>query len=122
MLKVHINTLQNNHELKVYQHLARAQVDHRGKENIRQLTDTFELRGPHGMHDVFVMSPMGMSLRTFQEMQRAQVFEPPLVRGGISQVVLGLGYLHEAGIIHTGTGLLHSPLSFEYSAFRAVAN
>ena len=102
MLKVHINTLKDNHELEVYRHLARANVDHPGEGNTRRLTDTFKLQGPHGVHDVFVMSPMGMSLRTFQEMQPDQVFQQPLVGSGISQVVLGLGYFYEVGIVHTG--------------------
>lgn len=102
VLKVHINTLKENQELNVYQHLAHVNIEHRGKDHIRRLTNSFELQGPHGMHDVFVMPPMGMSLRTFQEMQKEQVFHQSLVTAGISQVLLGLNYLHEANVVHTG--------------------
>ena len=63
----------------------------------------FTTKGPHGYHDVFVMSPMGMSLRKFQDMQRDTVFDESLVTAGMTQVLLGLEYLHEADIVHIGT-------------------
>ncbi|CEJ80100.1 hypothetical protein VHEMI00305 [[Torrubiella] hemipterigena] len=51
------------------------------------------------------MEPTSMSLRSLQEIQRTRVFHESVVRGGMSQLLLGLDYLHEADIIHAD---LHS--------------
>lgn len=110
MLKVHVNTLKRNQELEVYRHLAGVSKEHSGREYIRQLEDSFKLKGPNGEHDVFVMTPLGMSLRTLQEMQKNGTFQQTLVVGALDQVLTGLNFLHEADVIHTGK-YLPSPSS-----------
>lgn len=102
VLKVHINTLKHNQELKVYRHLAAFTEEHSGREFVRQLEDSFTLDGPRGEHVVFVMVPLGMSLRTFQELQKEHVFQQSLVVSAIDQVLRGLDFLHQADVIHTG--------------------
>lgn len=102
---MHINTLQHNQELSVYQHLAGIKEDEEGmpgREYVRQLERSFKIKGPHGEHDVFVMTPLGMSLRTFQEIQKDGAFQRDLVTSAINQVLLGLNYLHNAEVTHTG--------------------
>lgn len=99
---MHVNTLKHNQELEVYRHLASGNEEHPGWDHVRQLENSFKLRGPNGEHDVFVMKPLGMSLRTLQEMQKGNVFQKDLVTVALSQVLLGLNFLHEAGVIHTG--------------------
>ncbi|PNY27627.1 SRSF protein kinase 3, partial [Tolypocladium capitatum] len=102
VLKVHINTLKHNQELKVYRHLAGINTEHPGREYVRRVEDSFKLKGPNGEHDVFVMMPLGMSLRTLQEMQKDDVLQQNLVVRALDQVLLGLNFLHEADVIHTG--------------------
>ncbi|KAI5464238.1 kinase-like protein [Mariannaea sp. PMI_226] len=106
-LKVHINTLKKHHQkLKVYRHLSGTNMDdHPGQEYVRQFQDSFKLQGPNGEHDVFVMTPLGMSLRTLQELQKNKIFQQSLVTTALGQVLLGLNFLHEADVIHTD---LHS--------------
>ncbi|KAG7151020.1 Serine/threonine-protein kinase SRPK like [Verticillium longisporum] len=105
-LKVHINGLRSNQELKVYRHLADINgEDHPGQEYVRRLEDAFKLKGPDGEHDVFVMTPLGMSLRSLQEMQKDDVFQKNLVMSVLDQALLGLAFLHEANVVHTD---LHS--------------
>lgn len=98
---MHIDTLKHNQELKVYRHLAGINIEHPGREYVRRLEDSFKLKGPNGEHDVFVMTPLGMSLRTLQEMQKDGVFREILVTKALDQVLLGLSFLHEADVIHT---------------------
>lgn len=102
MLKVHINILKHNQELIIYKHLSKLNLDHAGREHVREVWDTFKMRGPHGEHEVFVMSPLGMSLCTLQELQKDRVFQQTLVTSALDQTLLGLNYLHDADVIHTG--------------------
>ena len=48
------------------------------------------------------MAPLGMSLRTLQEMQSKRVFQKLLVTTALDQVLVGLDYLHNAEVVHTG--------------------
>lgn len=122
-LKVHINTLKHNQELLVYRELASiASTDTAaeettkedaeedvGRDNIRQLEGSFKLKGPNGEHDVFVMTPLGMSLQTLQQTQKSSVFPQRFVTGALDQALLGLVFLHEAGVVHTGKYLAITP-------------
>ncbi|KAK2601853.1 hypothetical protein QQS21_004636 [Conoideocrella luteorostrata] len=47
------------------------------------------------------MPPLGMSLRTLQELQKDHVFQQGLVTTALDQTLLGLNYLHDASVIHT---------------------
>ncbi|QUC23494.1 uncharacterized protein UV8b_07735 [Ustilaginoidea virens] len=101
VMKVHINSLKYSHELAVYRHLANHTEDHPGRKNVREFYDSFKLKGPNGDHEVFVMAPLGMSLRSLQEIQKDGVFREQLVIGALPQVFLALDFLHEADVIHT---------------------
>ncbi|RMD40678.1 hypothetical protein DV735_g4420, partial [Chaetothyriales sp. CBS 134920] len=106
-LKVHVNTITHNQELEVYRHLSGIKTDDDlpGREYVRQLQDSFKLKGPNGEHDVFIMTPLGMSLRSLQDLQKDNIFQQSLVTTALGQVFLGLNFLHEADVIHTD---LHS--------------
>ena len=113
MLKVHINTLKHNQELEVYRHSAGVAMEHPGRKHIRQLEDSFKLESRNSEHDVFVMTPLGMSLRTLQKMQKGRIFQQILAVSALDQVLFGLNFLHEADVIHTGKYL--PGLVIEYS-------
>ncbi|KAI1028157.1 hypothetical protein LB504_012448 [Fusarium proliferatum] len=74
---------------------------HAGRQHVREVRVTFKVSGPYGEHEVFVMSPLGMSLRTLQELQQDNVFQQSLVTSALDQTLLGLNYLHDADVIHT---------------------
>ncbi|KAI1421743.1 kinase-like protein [Xylaria sp. FL1777] len=103
-VKVHINTLKHNQELEIYRHLANtpcAVEFVKAKENIRQLTESFKLKGPHGDHDVFVMTPLALSLSHFLGLRQGQPFHSDFVKRALSQVLYGLIYLHDMNVVHT---------------------
>ncbi|KAF5644457.1 CMGC SRPK kinase [Fusarium sp. NRRL 52700] len=106
VLKVHVNTLKRNQELAVYKHLSSLDLDHAGRQHVREVRDTFKISGSYGEHEVFVMPPLGMSLRTLQESQQGNVFQETLVTSAIDQTLLGLNYLHDADVIHTDDSIL----------------
>ncbi|TPX14840.1 uncharacterized protein E0L32_004949 [Thyridium curvatum] len=102
VLKVHVNTLEHIQELEIYKHLSTVPEEHIGRGYIRDLKDSFDISGHHGKtHKVFIMTPLGMSLRSFQEMQKDHVFVPDLVKSALRQVLMGLNYLHASQVIHT---------------------
>lgn len=106
-LKVHVNTLTCNRELKVYRYLKNVESDHPGRGMIRKLEEYFELPGPYGTHQVFVMPPLGLSLRAFQDMMPGHIFAQPIVRITLQRVSVALDFLHgPANITHTGKGSL----------------
>ncbi|KAI0427791.1 kinase-like protein [Xylaria sp. FL1042] len=102
-LKVHINTLKNNQELVVYRHLASipgGQYDLE-QQHVRRLETSFKLKGPHGDHDVFVMTPLKISLQSLLAIRKGQKFDKVFAKAALNQVLLGLLYLHDVDVIHT---------------------
>ncbi|KAJ8128705.1 hypothetical protein O1611_g4929 [Lasiodiplodia mahajangana] len=101
-LKVHTNALTSNRELEVYQYLKDLESDHPGREMIRMLEDSFKLRGPYGTHEIFVMPPLGLSLRAFQDMMPSHIFARPIVVIALQRVLAALDFLHgPANLTHT---------------------
>jgi serine/threonine-protein kinase SRPK3 len=91
--------------------------EHSGREFVRGLEDSFKLKSRHGEHDVLVMTPLDMSLRTLQEMQKTGIFQQNLVVSALNQVLVGLNFLHEADVIHTGKYIPHPPHSCTNGTF-----
>lgn len=98
---MHVNTLKHNRELEVYKHLAGVTIEHSGRLYVRRLEDSFKIMSRNGEHGCFVMTPLGMSLRTFQEMQPDSIFEQSLVKSALNQALIGVDFLYDADVIHT---------------------
>lgn len=114
-LKVHINLIQNNRELEIYQHLkspALEQSKHGGKQHLRELYDYFTVDGPHGTHDVFILRPLGTSIRDLQLFMPDRVFDPEVPPHALLQILPTIHFLHtEANITHTGSSSSGSVLA-----------
>ncbi len=106
MIKAHFNTLKHNQELEVFKHLASITVEHSGRVHVRQLEDSFKMKSCNGEHEFFVMTPLGMSMRTLQELHKDGIFAQSVIEGALDQVLFGLNFLHEAEVIHTGNSYL----------------
>lgn len=101
--KVHINALTSNRELEIYQYLKGVESDHPGREMIRMLEDSFKLQGPYGTHEIFVLPPLGVSLRAFQDIMPGHIFAQPIVVIALQRVLAALDFLHgPANLTHTG--------------------
>ncbi|KAK0102305.1 hypothetical protein ONS95_005928 [Cadophora gregata] len=105
VIKAHVNTLKHIQELDVFNHLASISVEHPGRLHVRQLEDSFKMKSYNGEHEFFVMTPLGMSMRTLQDLHVGGVFAQSVVKGALDQVLFGLNFLHEADVTHTD---LHS--------------
>ncbi|KAF5626085.1 CMGC SRPK kinase [Fusarium sp. NRRL 52700] len=109
-LKIYVHTSRLHRELPVYEIMSPilAKSNNRGRNNIRNLLDYFEVSGPDGRHKVLVMQPAQMSLRDFKQVFRPDGgFDENFVKGAIQELLKALSFIHEeAQLVHTGNLLL----------------
>ena len=101
-LKVLVNTIEDSQELKIDKHLGAMNMYHHGKELVQLLQGSFKLNGPHGEHQVLVMKPLGLNLRTLRSIQSSGVFPEAFVTSALEQALVALAYVHDSGLVHTG--------------------
>ncbi|TKA28359.1 hypothetical protein B0A50_03826 [Salinomyces thailandicus] len=89
-------------EIKLLNKVVEANKDHPGRQHVVSLLDSFNHRGPHGMHVCMVFEVLGENLLGLIKRWNHRGIPMPLVKQITKQVLLGLDYLHrECGIIHT---------------------
>lgn len=106
-LKMHTNEIHHHRELQIYEllkSLALEQSDHGGKEHLRELYDFFKVDGPHGTHDVFILQPLGTSIRNLQLAMPDGILDQEIAQQVLVQILPTIHFLHtEANVIHTGS-------------------
>ncbi|KAL8949619.1 MAG: hypothetical protein Q9222_004281 [Ikaeria aurantiellina] len=89
-------------EIKLLQKIVQANPNHPGKKHVVSLLDSFEHKGPHGVHVCMVFEVLGENLLGLIKRWNHRGIPMPLVKQITKQVLLGLDYLHrDCGIIHT---------------------
>jgi len=112
VLKVHVHPMPPTNELEIDQHIKSIDEDHPGRSSIRLIESTFEIKGSRGMHVVFVLPPLGVSLGQIQQSSESVTFGRGHVILALNQVVVTLNYLHTVPMVtHTG----ESPLPHKHS-------
>lgn len=89
-------------EIKLLNKIVQANHDHPGRKHVVSLLDSFEHKGPNGVHVCMVFEVLGENLLGLIKRWNHRGIPTPLVKQITKQVLLGLDYLHrECGIIHT---------------------
>lgn len=89
-------------EIKLLNKVVQANPDHPGRRYVVSLLDSFEHKGPNGVHVCMVFEVLGENLLGLIKRWNHRGIPMPLVKQITKQVLLGLDYLHrECGIIHT---------------------
>ena len=89
-------------EIKLLNKIVQANPNHPGRKHVVSLLDSFEHRGPNGVHVCMVFEVLGENLLGLIKRWNHRGIPMPLVRQITKQVLLGLDYLHrDCGIIHT---------------------
>ncbi|KAF2628840.1 kinase-like protein [Macroventuria anomochaeta] len=91
----------SNREFTVLRALAAAHFDHPGGQHVMTMQDHFQLNGPNGTHDCFVLELLGPSVADYLDAHFDNERLPgKLARKIAKQTLLGLSYIHEQGIGH----------------------
>ena len=91
------------HELDMHRHITRVNCRHGGWEFVRQLRDSFAIRGVSGAHVCLVFEPLREPLLFYKRRFRDGVIPSAFLKIMIQMILQGLDYLHsECRVIHTG--------------------
>jgi serine/threonine-protein kinase SRPK3 len=89
-------------EIKLLKKVVDANPNHPGRKHVVSLLDSFNHKGPNGVHVCMVFEVLGENLLGLIKRWNHRGIPMPLVKQITKQVLLGLDYLHrECGIIHT---------------------
>ena len=89
-------------EIKLLSKIVQAKPSHPGRKHVVSLLDSFEHRGPNGVHVCMVFEVLGENLLGLIKRWNHRGIPMPLVKQITKQVLLGLDYMHrECGVIHT---------------------
>jgi serine/threonine-protein kinase SRPK3 len=89
-------------EIKLLKKVVDAKETHPGRAHVVSLLDSFNHKGPNGVHVCMVFEVLGENLLGLIKRWNHRGIPMPLVKQITKQVLLGLDYLHrECGIIHT---------------------
>lgn len=75
---------------------------HSGKQRLRLVLDKFEIKGRNGRHQCLVFAPLGRPLTSFRKLFPGNVLDANVLRQTLLCVAMGLDFLHQIGVVHTG--------------------
>lgn len=75
-----------------------------GEEYVPKLLDEFTIDGPNGRHACLVSEPAGCSVAESKEAGLHWRFPLHIARAIAARVIIGLSFIHSAGIVHGGRG------------------
>lgn len=96
-------------ESKVLRRSSEMVNDHPGRFHVISLLDTFEHKGPNGVHECLVFEVMGPSAASMVEYLPSILLNPAapkiryptwMAKSILRQTLLGIDFLHQAGIVH----------------------
>ena len=81
-------------EIKLLNKIVQAKPSHPGRKHVVSLLDSFEHKGPNGIHVCMVFEVLGENLLGLIKRWNHRGIPMPLVKQIAKQVLLGLDYLH----------------------------
>ncbi|TQN69453.1 Serine/threonine-protein kinase SRPK, partial [Colletotrichum shisoi] len=101
-LKVCITGQDSSNEAAVSRRIQSIDAEHPGKARLRVALDSFQVAGPHGSHRCMVFAPLGLTYTTFRNLFPHNALNKDILQQSLLMILLGLDFLHQAGIVHTG--------------------
>ncbi|KKZ60978.1 hypothetical protein EMCG_04402 [[Emmonsia] crescens] len=103
-LKISTASSKRNNEINIYKQLdsVASKIDHVGQNLYRKLYDSFEITASRGTtHTCLVQEPLGLSLEQILDLRRSRLLTTDLLKPLLRQLLIGLDFLHVAGVVHT---------------------
>jgi hypothetical protein len=91
------NELAISHHIKAVENCI-----HPGKQRLRVTSDSFQVRGPHGMHQCLVFPALGRTLAQLRKVFENQRLDKLILQKCLHSIIHGLDFLHQTGVVHTG--------------------
>ncbi|KXX77730.1 Serine/threonine-protein kinase SRPK [Madurella mycetomatis] len=88
-------------EVVISNHIKSIHAEHPGKERLRLVCDNFQIRGPLGCHQCLLFTPLGLTYTAFRSLFPENGFNVDILQQSLLLVLLGLDFLHQAGVVHT---------------------
>ena len=101
-LKVCIAGEDVTNEVAISRHIRSIEAEHPGKERLRVVLDDFQINGPHESHRCLLFTPLGLTYTDFRNLFPEMVLNKDLLQQSLLMVLLGLDFLHQVGVVHTG--------------------
>ena len=76
--------------------------NHPGYKHVLRMLDDFQIDGPNGRHMCIVSDVLGPNAKSVAEAYPNNRPDGQLARSVSRQLLLAVGYLHEAGVVHGG--------------------
>lgn len=92
-------------EVAVSDRVQSIHADHPGRERLRLVLDHFQATGPYGLHHCLVFAPLGLTYTDLRNLLPDKGLNKDLLQQTLLMVLLGLDFLHQAGVVHTGMPL-----------------
>ncbi|KAF8066651.1 kinase domain-containing protein [Lyophyllum atratum] len=91
---------EENGETRILHHISTSNPSHPGRRYVTKLLDSFEVRGPNGLHRCLVTEVAGPSIGQAKHVNDNNHLPVPIARKVASQCVQGLAFLHSCGVVH----------------------
>ena len=84
-------------------YISSIEADHPGKDRLRVVLDHFQVMGPCGLHTCLLFAPLGLTFTELRRIFPEKALNKDLLQQSLLMVLLGLDFLHQAGVVHTGS-------------------
>ncbi|KAI7349594.1 protein kinase [Hortaea werneckii] len=88
-------------ESAISHHINSIEADHPGKQRLRVALDEFYLSHASNKHQCFVFAPLGLTYTQFRNAFSAKRLNKDILKQSLLMILLGLDFLHQAGVVHT---------------------
>ncbi|KAK2029527.1 protein kinase [Colletotrichum zoysiae] len=100
-LKVCVTGDDASNEVAVSNHIKSIDAEHPGKARLRTVLERFQIQRSSGHHQCLLFSPLGMTYTEFRNHFPAHSISTDLLQQSLLMILLGLDFLHQAGVVHT---------------------
>lgn len=113
---------QSFNEVAVVRHIRAIDGEHPGGRYLRLMLGEFIIHGPRGKHRCLLYTPQGMTYTQFRNLLPDRMFDKVLLQQAYLLILIGIDFLHQASVVHTGMIICYLCLSVLCVLHRTAAN